>query len=189
LAASPDFVWTATPNLPSEFDNITWWTSQSTNGVPAEFTINFLTSDQWANTSIKGVETNVPSGVFPIYGTPTANNLAFYHTLKYYPTPNTPYNTTIYANVQIPQFTAIANIVQLRPGYLEALILETAIKASSEFGRAIPEWVLPAWELAKERIKAKNFEPLDSPCEVAYINGGMGDFGGGIAIYKILSGM
>lgn len=134
------------------------------------------TEDEWKRIALKTLTSSPVTDCWPQYG-------AVFHTFNLYPVPNSSGPLLLYVERQIARFTALSNSVIFPAGYQEALIYETTIKAQPKFGAELPSWLGDAWQLAKTRIKEKNYEPIDVRCDPALTHGGRRG-GGSIAFYE-----
>lgn len=165
--AAPDWV---TPFLPLEFDALTMQTGTIELGIALD------TLRQWESLAIKSMQSSILTDCYVDMG-------PVFHLLNFYPVPSASIPVNLYLPQQLSKPTATTAALVLPAGYQEALTYELAIKCSSKFGAALPEWLPMAWADAKSKIKASNFPALDMLCDPALVRRGPRTGGGSIAFY------
>lgn len=169
-AAGAGVDWVA-PFLPMELDAVTMQMGS------LELEVKLDTLRQWESIAIKSMQSSILTDVWVDLG-------AVSHTLNFYPVPSANIPVNLYLPQQLAKPTTPAAAIVLPPGgYQEALTYELAIKVSSRFGAAIPEWLPVAWAEAKGKVKASNFPALDMLCDPALVRRGSRMGGGSIAFY------
>lgn len=158
LGPAADGVDWVTPFLPLDLREGDITQMQGTLEIP----LAIDTRQQWELIAIKSMQSGILNEVWPDLGITT-------HTLNFWPVPSVSIPVNLYLAQQLAKPTATTAALVAPPGYQEALTFELAIKCSSKFGAAVPEWVFPAWVDAKHKIKAANFEPLDQYCDAALV--------------------
>jgi hypothetical protein len=160
-----------TATLPMSFSNIGMMLGL------LELPIVPATEDQWAAIGLKSLQSGVIEGCWPNFGSTS-------HTLNFAPVPNAAIPINLYIPQQVLKPTVATATIGLPPGYQEAMTFELVIKVSSKFRAKIPAWIPAAWEAAKEKIRANNFEAMDIQCDPALVRGGTRTGGGSIAFYE-----
>ena len=148
--ATPPNDWVV-PALPEKLDGVTYLLG--TGSTPVETDVKIRTEYEWKNINLKTLSTSVLSDCWPNYG-------ASAHQLNFYPQPNAALTVNLYIPQPVAKPTAAANAVVFPPSYQETITFELVIKASSKFRASVPSWIPAAWQDAKDKIKAANFEAI-----------------------------
>lgn len=141
-----------------------------------ELGVNLDTLRQWEMIALKSMSSSILTDCYVNYGPAS-------HVLNFWPVPSVAIPVNLYVKQQIAKPTATTAAIILAPGYQEPLTYELAIKCSSKFGAAVPEWLPEAWRESKARLAASNFPMLDALCDRALLRRGSRMGGGSISFY------
>lgn len=113
--------------------------------------INVLNQDRWAEISIKGLESEVPTDLFMNDAFPQA-------TIYIYPKPTAVKKLVLFSLKPISTMT-LDTVISFPPGYERALIFNLAIDLAPEYGRTVADTVVNGATESKAAIQRTNIKP------------------------------
>lgn len=117
----------------------------STARVP----VSILSAVEWADLTEKGLTGFLPDKLYCDYAFPIAN-------LNVHPIPNQTIALELYLWSILAQFVAVTDSVSFRPGYLEALQYNLAVKLGPQFGYQPDQVTLGLAGTYKQRMQQLN---------------------------------
>jgi hypothetical protein len=118
----------------------------------AEYPVRILNLQEWADISIKDLQSALPTQLYTDDAYPLA-------TINLWPTPTVANKLVLYSWKPLTTFATANDVISLPPGYLKALRYNLALELAPEYGRQ-PDTAVVAGALeGKENIKRMNIKP------------------------------
>jgi hypothetical protein len=142
---APDF--NSSSGRPLKIEDINFQQVSGTTTV--ELPIDILSQDQWAAISVKTVTSNLPTKMWPEFTFP-------YTTLNFWPIPTVSNNVIIWSWKPLSDFTNLAAVIALPPGYNKALRYNLAVELAPEYGKTLDPVIISQATNSKAAIKRMN---------------------------------
>ena len=134
------------------------------NGQAVESPVGILNDREWAEKSVKTLQSELPRWIHIARGAPN-------WTVQVWPVPSAAHKLVLYSEKPLSRVTADTEITALE-GYERALIYNLAIELASEFEREPSASVVAVANAAKGTIMARNSRESILTCDSAVLNGG-----------------
>jgi hypothetical protein len=130
-----------------------------------EIPISIINLDQWADQTQKSTQSTYATKCYIDYSNPLVS-------LNFWPIPTLSNTLRCYSMKALSQVSTPDTVIDLPPGYQQALKYNLAIVLAPEYGRQVPAEVAAIATTSKATIERMNIQPLLMTCDPAVMPSG-----------------